>query len=60
MTLTINLTRDAGDTGKSFTVIYATSDGTASPGTDYTTGSGTVSFGASDNTQTLTVLVTDW
>ena len=40
------------------TVDWATSDGTATAGTDYTTGSGTLTFNTGDETKTITVTVT--
>jgi hypothetical protein len=39
------------------TVIYSTSDGTAVAGQDYVATSGTLTFGASDSTKTITVQV---
>ena len=41
------------------TVNYATSDGTATAGTDYTTTSGMLTFSAGTTTQTITVSITD-
>ena len=40
------------------TVDWATSDGTATAGTDYTAGSGTLTFNTGDETKTITVTVT--
>jgi Ca2+-binding RTX toxin-like protein len=40
------------------TVAYATADGTARAGTDYTAASGTVTFAAGERTKTVTVAVT--
>ena len=40
------------------TVQWATSDGTATEGTDYTAGSGTLTFAAGDTEKTVTVAVT--
>ncbi len=44
--------------GWTVTVDWATSDGTATAGTDYTAGSGTLTFAASDTSKTLNVAVT--
>ena len=41
------------------TVDYATADGTAEAGSDYTTTSGTLTFAAGDRTKTISVPVTD-
>ena len=40
------------------TVDWATSDGTAEAGTDYTAGNGTLTFGTGDESKTITVTVT--
>jgi uncharacterized protein (DUF1800 family) len=47
-TLTINVNRISGSTGD-ITVAYATSDNSAKSGTDFTTTSGTLSWGAGDS-----------
>ena len=44
---------------RTMTVDYATSDGTASAGTDYTATSGTLTFVPGDTTETVTVPITD-
>lgn len=43
--------------GKSITVDYATADGTKTAGTDYTAGSGTLTFAAGETSKTVTVNV---
>src|SRR5262249_4772982 len=43
--------------GKTVTVNYATADGTATAGSDYTAASGTLSFAPGDLSKTVTVLV---
>ena len=45
--------------GEALTVEYATSDGTATAGTDYTTTSGTLNFAAGDTVQVITVPITN-
>lgn len=52
ITVTVNLSAAAT---VSVTVDYATSDGTATAGTDYTAASGTVTFAAGDITETFLV-----
>ncbi len=52
----VTLSRAATDT---VTVQYATSDGTASAGTDYTAMSGTLTFAAGDTAKTVSVPVLD-
>ena len=44
-----------GDLSSALSVDFATSDGTATAGTDYTSATGTVSFAAGENTTTVTV-----
>ena len=45
--------------GETVTVVYATADGTALAGSDYTAASGTLTFAAGDTSKTIDVLVTD-
>src|SRR5262249_50410201 len=54
---TITITR-AGDTTSAATVDWATSDGTALQRTNYTIGSGTVSFASGETSKTFLVLIT--
>ena len=56
--LTVTVTRSGG-TASSVTVDYATSDGSASAGSDYTAASGTISFGALEVSKTFTVTILD-
>ena len=51
---TITVTRSGGING-TFTVHYATGDGTAHAGTDYTATSGTLTFNPGDTSKTFTV-----
>jgi hypothetical protein len=51
---TITVTRTGGGNG-TFTVHYATSDGSAHAGTDYTAASGTLTFHPGDTSKTFTV-----
>ncbi|HEY8615852.1 ExeM/NucH family extracellular endonuclease [Phenylobacterium sp.] len=53
--LTFSVTRQ-GETGP-FTVEYATADGTAAAGSDYTPAAGTLSFAAGEMSKTVTVAV---
>ncbi len=55
-TLTVTLVRTGGTTG-AVTVQYATADGTAKSGSDYTPASGTISFASGEATKTFTVSV---
>ena len=58
-TVTLQVNRTAGTSG-AVSVSYATSNGTAAAGTDYTASSGTLSWAAGDNTaKTISVPVTD-
>ncbi|WP_420633094.1 Calx-beta domain-containing protein [Candidatus Palauibacter sp.] len=52
----VTLTPAASDT---VTVDYATADGTATAGEDYTATSGTLTFAAGDTTKTISVSITD-
>lgn len=54
----ITVTR-AGQTPTAVTIDYATSNGTANQGTDYTVATGTLSFAIGEVTKTFTVLITD-
>ena len=56
--ITVNLDSAPG-TGNSASVDYATSDGTASEGTDYTEATGTLTFGESDTAQSFSVTILD-
>ncbi len=57
-TATITVTRTGGNTG-AVSVQYATSDGTATDGLDYTAASGTLNWASGDSTpQTFTVPIT--
>ena len=55
-TATITVTR-AGDPSVPFSVNYATSDGTATSGSDYTAATGTLNFAAGQMTRTFTIPV---
>ncbi len=48
-----------GNTTVPVTVSYATSDGTASAGSDYTAASGTLAFAAGETSKTLTIPIAD-
>jgi hypothetical protein len=48
-----------GDASQAVTVHYATSDGTAEAGSDYTTASGTLSFAAGETTKDIAVTIVD-
>jgi hypothetical protein len=54
---TITVNRSGGSLGGPVTVDYATSDGTAHAGADYTAGSGTLTFGPGDASKTFAVPV---
>jgi len=53
-TFTVSL---SAASGKEITVAYATSNGTATAGSDYTAASGTLTFSAGDTSKTFTVPV---
>ncbi|AWM39736.1 Extracellular serine protease precursor [Gemmata obscuriglobus] len=55
LTFTVTLSAPSLQT---VTVAYATADGTATAGTDYTAASGTLTFAPGETTKTVTVLVT--
>ena len=55
-TLDFTVTLDSAATA-TVTVEWATSDGTATAGTDYTAGSGTLTFGAGDSSRMVSVTV---
>jgi hypothetical protein len=57
-TRTITVTRTGGSTG-SVSVHYATSDGTATAGSDYTARSGTLTFADGETRKTFTVPIRD-
>jgi hypothetical protein len=57
-TATITVTRTGGSSG-AVGVSYATSDGSANAGSDYTAASGTLSFATGETTKTFTVFLTD-
>jgi Zn-dependent metalloprotease len=52
--ITVNRT---GNTGESVTVDYATADGTATAGSDYTATNGTLNFGIGEDSKTISVTV---
>ncbi|HVG34794.1 MAG TPA: FG-GAP-like repeat-containing protein [Pyrinomonadaceae bacterium] len=54
----ITVTR-AGDTFSAVTINYATSDNTASAGSDYTAAAGTLTFNAGETSKTFSVAITD-
>ena len=56
-TLQFTVTLDPAATGE-VTVDWATADGTAQAGTDYTSGSGSLTFGVGETSKTVTVTVT--
>ncbi|MBE9010436.1 DUF4347 domain-containing protein [Pseudanabaenaceae cyanobacterium LEGE 13415] len=57
-TATITVQR-SGNTAIAGSVNYATSNGTATAGSDYTTATGTVSFAAGETSKTFTIPITD-
>lgn len=57
-TLTINVRRSGGLTG-ALTVEYATIDGTAVAGQDYTANSGTLTFAAGETSKTIQIPITN-
>jgi hypothetical protein len=54
---TVTVSRSGGSLGGPVAVDYATSDGTATAGSDYTAASGTLVFGPGEDTKTFTVPV---
>lgn len=56
--VTLTVTRTGSTTG-ALTVDYATADGTAAAGSDYTAVSGTLSFADGEGTKTVTVTIDD-
>lgn len=56
--LVFTVTR-SGNTGSAVSASYATASGTATSGSDFTAGSGTVSFAANQTTATITVATID-
>jgi len=57
-TMTVTVTRTGG-AASGVTVDYATSDGSATDGSDYTATSGTLGFGASEMSKTFTITLLD-
>jgi len=55
--VTINVTRSGGSAGGPVTIDYATTDGTAAAGSDYTAASGTLTFGPGETSKSFTVPV---
>ena len=56
--VTVDVKRSGGSLGGPVSVDYATSDGTAVAGTDYTATAGTLSFGPGETSKSVTVHVT--
>ena len=56
--VTITAKRSGGSLGGPVTVHYATSNGTATAGSDYTAASGTLTFGPGEAAKSFTVRVT--
>ena len=57
-TATVSVVRTGGNTG-AVTVEYATSDGTATAGSDYTQSTGTLSFATKETSKTFTIPIGD-
>ena len=58
VSFTVSLDRRSITPAQQVTVQYATSDGTAADGTDYTAESGTLTFSTSQSTKTVSVMTT--
>ena len=58
-TIDFEVTLNAANDCETVTVEYATSDGTATAGADYTAASGTLTFGPGETTKTVEVAVVD-
>jgi hypothetical protein len=56
VTLTVTVTRTGG-TAEAATIDYATSDGSATAGSDYQSASGTLTFGLGETTKTIAVTI---
>ena len=56
--LTVTVTRTGGSSG-AVSVSYATANGTATAGSDYTAASGTLNFASGETSRTFTIPVTD-
>jgi hypothetical protein len=57
--MTVTVTRSGGSLGGPVTVDYATADGTATAGSDYTATNGTLTFGPGEVSKSFTVPVTN-
>ena len=57
--VTVTVTRSGGSLGGPVTVDYATGDGTATAGSDYTAASGTLTFGPGEASKSFTVPITN-
>jgi hypothetical protein len=55
--VTVTVTRSGGSLGGPVTVDYATADGTATAGSDYTAASGTLTFNRGEATKSFTVAI---